>query len=484
METMPHATDLAKSKTPLDGDPSPEQRLVAAGHKFVELAEDVGLSADIAALFRQNPLAAEHAVRDLMFGVARAVLQPAFAALDDHGPSLTVDGKSYHRVAVTRGEAMTMFGPVEFERSRYRPSGKGAAIIPADSTLGLTTGGMTPATAGLSMYLMSGLTARESAEAWRQFGGQGPATASLIRLSAAVGSELEAGSNELLATVREREALPSGTASLLISLDGVMMRMQAETVGDIDLDAGWREAACGVVGFVDAAGNLLDARCFGQRPAAGKETLPAPLSAELFHWLTVDPNLKVVAVADGAPDNWTFLEALCPDLVLLDYWHAAQHLKAAADAAFGQATAAGTAWFAKWRHTLRHDANGVAKVIDALRYLLSKGTAGTQLRRELGYFRHNRHRMDYAAAAAAGYAIGSGAVEAANKVLVTTRMKRSGQSWGRDGGQGVLSIRALAKSGRFDRAWEDLVPRLNRQGNWVPKLPANDNRAIRLALVA
>ena len=143
METMPHATDLAKSKTPLDGDPSPEQRLVAAGHKFVELAEDVGLSADIAALFRQNPLAAEHAVRDLMFGVARAVLPPAFAALDDHGPSLTVAGKSYHRVAVTRGEAM-MMGPVEFERSRYRRSGNGAAIIPADSTRGLTTGGMTP----------------------------------------------------------------------------------------------------------------------------------------------------------------------------------------------------------------------------------------------------------------------------------------------------------------------------------------------------
>ncbi len=50
MSIMPHATDLAKSKTPLDGDASPEQRLVAAGHKFVELAEDVGLSADIAAL--------------------------------------------------------------------------------------------------------------------------------------------------------------------------------------------------------------------------------------------------------------------------------------------------------------------------------------------------------------------------------------------------------------------------------------------------
>jgi len=36
-------------------------------------------------------------------------------------------------------------------------------------------------------------------------------------------------------------------------------------------------------------------------------------------------------------------------------------------------------------------------------------------------------------AAKAGYAIGSGSVEAANKVLVTVRMKRSGQSRGRAG---------------------------------------------------
>ncbi|MCY4347931.1 MAG: hypothetical protein OXC17_14245 [Aestuariivita sp.] len=208
------------------------------------------------------------------------------------------------------------------------------------------------------------------------------------------------------------------------------------------------------------------------------------MSAELFHWLTVDPNLKVAAVADGARDNGTFLAALCPDLVLLDFWPAAEHLKAAADAAFGPETATGTAWFEQWRHKLRHDANGAAKVIDAWRYLSRtvKGTA--DIGRELGYFRKNRHRMNDANAAAAGFAIGSGSVEAANKVLITSRMKRSGQSWGRDGGQGVLSIRARCQSRRFDRAWKDLVPRRNRQRGWVPASPTNDNRALRLARVA
>ncbi len=76
---------------------------------------------------------------------------------------------------------MTLFGPVGFLRSRYRPSGTGALLIPAKAVLGLTAGGMTPAAAGLSMHLMSGLTARESEDAWRRLCGEGPSTASLVR---------------------------------------------------------------------------------------------------------------------------------------------------------------------------------------------------------------------------------------------------------------------------------------------------------------
>ena len=58
-----------------------------------------------------------------------------------------------------------------------------------------------------------------------------------------------------------------------------------------------------------------------------------------------------------------------------------------------------------------------------MRYLLRKGKGADDIRRELAFFRNNRRRMEHADAAAAGYAIGSGAVESANKVLVTVRMK-------------------------------------------------------------
>ena len=61
--------------------------------------------------------------------------------------------------------------------------------------------------------------------------------------------------------------------------------------------------------------------------------------------------------------------------------------------------------------------------------------------------------------------IGSGVVEAANKVLITQRPKRSGMRWKIDGGQAVLTFRALIKSDRFDTAWELLIASITGTAN-------------------
>ncbi len=164
--------------------------------------------------------------------------------------------------------------------------------------------------------------------------------------------------------------------------------------------------------------------------------------------------------------------------MLLDFWHGAQHPGAAADAAFGADTAAGTAWSGRWRHVLRHDPRGVGRVTGALRHLPPKGKGAEDIRREPGFLRNNRHRMRYADAAAAGHPIGSGSVEAANRVLVTSRMKRPGQGRGRDGGQGVLTFRSLPGSGRLHRAWAAPVPGMGRHGGWRPPECANENRPV------
>ena len=123
-------------------------------------------------------------------------------------------------------------------------------------------------------------------------------------------------------------------------------------------------------------------------------------------------------------------------------------------------------WFEQYRHILRHDPDGVEKVIRALRYLRDKATTGKDdIKRELAYFRKNRHRMRYRQMKDQRLPIGSGVIETANKVLVTQRLKRSGMRWKIDGGQEVLTFRALIKSDCFDTAWEILMASITGAAN-------------------
>ena len=180
------------------------------------------------------------------------------------------------------------------------------------------------------------------------------------------------------------------------------------------------------------------------------------------------PDLEVVTVADGAHDNWRYLDALAPDATaVVDFYHAAEQLKSALDARYGENDAKGRAQFHKLRHILLDDCDGVEKVIRALASQRTQFPRRKRIGEVLRYFRRNRHRMRYAQTQTRHLPIGSGVVEAACKTLVTQRLKRSGMRWRRPGGQAILTLRALRQSSRFDQAWV-LLSKTYRQDVTVP----------------
>ena len=72
---------------------------------------------------------------------------------------------------------------------------------------------------------------------------------------------------------------------------------------------------------------------------ANKATLKRQLTAEVMGALIQRPDLRVVKVADGAPDNWSYLgETLPLGIEVLDFYHATEHLGAALGAAYGEGT--------------------------------------------------------------------------------------------------------------------------------------------------
>ncbi len=195
-------------------------------------------------------------------------------------------------------------------------------------------------------------------------------------------------------------------------------------------------------------GVLEDFECFEREAHALFTQAEREVLGEQLERLDVDVPTVVIG-------GWTYLSAAFPQgAELVDFFHAAEQLKAAFDAAHGENSPQARAQFEKYRHLLRWEPNGVSKVIRALVHLHGKYPRRKRLTQVLGYFRKHRHRMGYAETAAKNLPIGSGVVEAACKTLATQRMKRSGMRWRHAGGQAILTLRGLMQSKRFDQAWQ------------------------------
>ncbi|MDE0530970.1 MAG: hypothetical protein OXI01_05890 [Albidovulum sp.] len=75
-------------------------------------------------------------------------------------------------------------------------------------------------------------------------------------------------------------------------------------------------------------------------------------------------DLALVAVADAAPDNWSFLSKLDPEAEAVDFRRACEHLGAVAAHARDP-----DAWFRRWRDELKVRRGGVDRVIRSIRHL-------------------------------------------------------------------------------------------------------------------
>jgi hypothetical protein len=187
----------------------------------------------------------------------------------------------------------------------------------------------------------------------------------------------------------------------------------------------------------------------------------------------------VVVLADGAAWIWTqaqrFLALAGVEVIeIVDIYHAYGHLWEVGNAVFGPGTPA-AAWVEPLKDQLYQD--GAPAVLAALAALThpaaaqpagpaaAEGTAtvpvpplsdaaAEAVRLAEGYFTTHAARMDYPRFVARQLPIGSGAVESAGKQLVTHRAKQAGMRWSAAGLQGVLSLRALHRSGGWAAFWQ------------------------------
>lgn len=214
------------------------------------------------------------------------------------------------------------------------------------------------------------------------------------------------------------------------------------------------------VGMVFNAGHPGHAR-YVCGMTGGLEGLAQPLRQQGAQ-VGMDQAQRWVAISDGGAgiEDWLRLNFPRVEAVILDFYHASQHLCDWLKALHpGDATAVGRE-SAAWCHRLKHE-GGAAVLVALTQVDVSNRSEAVQEehRKVRVYFENQVHRMEYPRYRANGWLIGSGPVEAACKHVINQRLKGTGMRWGEPGADAIGHLRALFRSekGQWDAYWHSLA---------------------------
>jgi hypothetical protein len=452
----------------------------------------------------------EHELHEHLMKLERELLAVELARYDLDAKEIEVEGEQYRRIMVSGKPYLSTAGEVRVERHLYRRVGieQERCICPMELRAGIIGGYATPRAARQMNFAAAHLPPREAAELFREIGGMNPSHTTIDHQPKIIAEVWEANRQKWEESLRQTEDVPAQTVVLAVSLDGVMAPMRQspgrkkETSADKQASGplGYQEVGCGSVALYDQDGQRLRTVRYGRMPERKKATLRQQLTAECQHILSQLSQVKIVKLADGAPDNWDYLSTLdlglppctqvdLQQIEILDFYHAADHLKRGCDAIWPHDPDKSKTNFQSLRTTLKEVEGGATKVIGSFRYYLGRIPAKHKkaLKTELTYFLNQQSRMDYAAYLKQGLPIASGIIEATCKTLVTQRMKCSGMRWGRLGGQAILSLRSVIQSDRWSQVWPLIQAKFCKSVSIVNEQPANQlhqNTAVSIELTS
>jgi hypothetical protein len=359
-----------------------------------------------------------------------------------------------------------LIGTVPLERAYYHCRSCGAGTVPWDDTLGLTRQALTPGArevVGLAGAVDS--FGEAAVVVLKKLAGLQVSESTVERTSEVagrnIGRRLAAGETLGTAEPWAWHKDTEGKTCAYISLDLTGLGMQ----GPDGAAAEGRMAAVGMIYNPVPDDPAYWARPQGRRPQfqaryvaglEGQASLAEPLRKQAAQ-VGMDRAQRWLALSDAGAGVEDFLRVNFGrvEAVILDFYHAAEHLGDLGRALYPGDDAIGEEWLDRWCHRLKHE--GGEAVLEALRTLPVEGreTARTVLAEVLGYFENQVHRMDYPTYQAKGWAIGSGPIESACKTVIGKRMKNGGMRWGEDGADGMCHLRALFASGekQWDAYW-------------------------------
>lgn len=410
------------------------------------------------------------------------------------------------RLAESRtGEIGTLFGKVPFERrvGRRCSSARAPADLPLDRELRLS-GGFT-STVVCGMARLCAQTPFDAArQQWQATYGWAPAPRSVLRMVDAIGERVTDFVESAPAPTDDGEVLvlqvDAGGAPMIDEVE-LARRRQPKRIGqETRAERRVRRAAA-----------APPRRKKGEKSKNAKQAFTAVLytlrrgsdgafegpinkhvlatfesHAALFAQLEPEARKRgyghktTLFLADGSEHIQRLQAQHFPDaLPCLDWYHMAEYLWRAAHCLHDEGSKEATAWVEQQKDRMRNDRVGevVEEMTVALAAIPKKGPGNKGRRERLAaardYIDKRQRLMPYAAFRAAGYDIGTGAVEGAIRNLVRMRLDGPGTRWGRRRAEAVLRLRCILISRRWQEFHDHLRgrPPVRLAAQPVPAVP-------------
>lgn len=356
---------------------------------------------------------------------------------------------------------------------------------PLDQGLGLGAGALSPGLERVACRLGIGDSFEDAVDALDEALQIKVAAEADRRITEGIG---EVAENECQASIALAQAgrepltkseVEATSPVLLVEVDGALVH---------EVDGQWHEVKSGLAAPLGPKVDE-DAKTGRSTLAMGRPSYCAGFeSAELFWYRVYVEACRrglgtamvtlIVVLGDGADWIWhyasTFLGVAGVKVIeILDIYHAFEHLGVVANAVFGQGSAEAKEWAEPLKKRL--ELEGAGSVLTALAELKpDKAESADEVRKAIGYFTEHKARMDYPRFVALELPIGSGAIESTCKTLIEEREKGAGMRWTETGAQAIASLRALQKSGRWDKFWKSHPQR--RRPAVFPRRPAPANK--------
>jgi len=396
--------------------------------------------------YSSTMLSTEENIQQSLNEAGKLATKCALSRFDTDGSPIKVAKIRYTSKGLSAKYYQTPYGDVYLQRHVYQSSSGGATYCPLDHSANIVVSS-TPKFAKMvsSKYSRGG-----SAEVQKDLSenhNRHVARSYIQNLSQAVGDIIESRPSWTY-------AIPVSAHLVLfvaISLDGTCMLLCD--------DGGYRQAMVGSISLYNSDGERLYTRYTAMPPEHGKGRFYETFTRDIKSVKRLYPNAKYIGVADGAADNWTFLNQHT-GIQVLDFFHACEYLTKVSNAAFKRPFE-GKAWLEKSRHTLKKEENGAEELLKEMKSFLKKRIKQVKkdmIQTAITYFENQMERMDYENYCKDNIPIGSGVIEAACKVIIKQRLCQSGMKWTDTGAKTVLALRCLNES---DNMWKQFWDKIS-----------------------